>query len=204
MSNLPRGLRELISFFDQLPGIGPKSAARLSLYLFQTPESFLKNFGQAIEGLKTSVKSCSVCFNLDDQSPCRICRSKGRDRTKVCVVERVLDVIALEKTGKYKGLYHVLGGVINPLIQIGPEELNIDPLIKRIRDVDGIREIIFATNPTLEGEATAMYLKKRIEGLSRNGLAMTRIGHGLPFGADLDYADPGTLVQALKGRQKME
>ena len=194
----------MISFFDQLPGIGPKSAARLSLYLFQTPETFLKDFGQAIEGLKTSVKSCLICFNLDDQGPCRICRSKQRDRTKVCVVERVLDVIALEKTGKYQGLYHVLGGVINPLIQIGPEELHIDSLIKRVRNTEEIKEVIFATNPTLEGEATAMYLKKRIDNLGQNGLTLTRIGHGLPFGADLDYADPGTLVQALKGRQEME
>ncbi len=199
---LPRALKKLIAFFDQLPGIGPKSAARLALYLFQTPQSFLTDFGKTIGELKNQVKACSICFNLDDQDPCRICQSETRDRKKICVVEKVLDVIALENTGKYDGLYHILGGAINPLAQIGPEELNIGPLLARLKTDTKIKEVILATNPTLEGEATAMYLKKKIDSLGKN-LIITRIGHGLPLGADLDYADPGTLIQALIGRRRV-
>jgi recombination protein RecR len=202
MKTLPRGLSKLISFFDQLPGVGPKSAARLALYLFQTPQTFLTDFGQTITNLKSEVKICSICFNLDDQDPCRICQSASRDRKKICVVEKVLDVIALENTGKYDGLYHILGGAINPLAQIGPEELNIQSLLQRLKNQPEVKEIILATNPTLEGEATALYLKKKIDSLGLN-LVITRIGHGLPLGADLDYADPGTLTQALEGRKKL-
>jgi recombination protein RecR len=201
-SSLPKGLKSLISFFDRLPGIGPKSAARLALYLFQTPQSFLDEFSAAVGQLKNEVKTCSICFNLDDSDPCRICSSEKRNKNRICVVERVLDVLAIESTGKYTGVYHVLGGVINPLAQVGPEELTVEQLMHKISDNPEIEEIIIATNPTLEGEATAMYLKKKIDEDGK-GVLVTRIGHGLPMGADLDYADPGTLVQALEGRRQL-
>ncbi len=201
-SSLPKGLKSLISFFDRLPGIGPKSAARLALYLFQTPQSFLDEFSTAVNQLKNEVKTCSICFNLDDSDPCRICSSEKRNKNRICVVERVLDVLAIESTGKYTGVYHVLGGVINPLAQVGPEELTVEQLMHKISDNPEIEEIIIATNPTLEGEATAMYLKKKIDEDGK-GVLVTRIGHGLPMGADLDYADPGTLVQALEGRRQL-
>lgn len=201
-SSLPRGLKNLISFFDRLPGIGPKSAARLSLYLFQTPQSFLDEFSKAVGQLKNEVKTCSICYNLDDSDPCRICSSEKRNKNKICVVERVLDVLAIESTGKYEGVYHVLGGVINPLAQVGPEELTVEQLMRKITENPEIEEVIIATNPTLEGEATAMYLKKKLDEIGK-GILVTRIGHGLPMGADLDYADPGTLVQALEGRRQL-
>lgn len=200
-SSLPKGLKNLISFFDRLPGIGPKTATRLSLYLFQTPQSFLDEFGKAIEQLKNEVKTCSICYNLDDSDPCRICSSEKRNKNKICVVERVLDVLAIESTGKYNGVYHVLGGAINPLAQVGPEELTIEQLMRKVTENPEIEEVIIATNPTLEGEATAMYLKKKLDEKGK-GILVTRIGHGLPMGADLDYADPGTLVQALEGRRQ--
>lgn len=202
MEKLPLPLQRLINFFERLPGIGPKTAARLVFYLFQTPDSFLNEFAQALEDLKKKILSCSICFNLDESDPCRICSDPRRQRSLLCVVERPLDILAIEKTGHYHGLYHVLGGVINPLEHIGPEQLHIRPLLNRIKNTPQLEEIILATNPTMEGEATALYLKKEI-GKINPQLKVTRIGHGLPLGADLDYADPGTLTEALRGRQKM-
>ena len=201
-SVLPPALRHLIELFDQLPGIGPKSAARLALYLWQTPVEFRQRLGKAIGDLELGVKTCSICFNLDDQDPCHICQDASRDRTTICVVEQVLDVLALERTGRYHGLYHVLGGAINPLAQVGPDQLHIAPLLQRVKENPEVKEIILATNPTMEGEATALYLKKQLEKI-RPDLQITRIGHGLPMGADLDYADQETLSQAMEGRKDM-
>jgi len=200
---LPPALSRLINFLDQLPGIGPKSAARLALYLLQTPPQFRQQLGDSISNLSAGVKTCSVCFNLDDQDPCRICQDSSRDQSKICVVEQVLDVLALERTGRYRGLYHVLGGAINPMIQIGPDQLHIGPLLARVKKHPEIKEIILATNLTLEGDATALYLQKQLE-QARPDLKVTRIGHGLPMGADLDYADPETLSQAMAGRREMD
>ncbi len=200
---LPPALRRLIELFDQLPGIGPKSAARLALYLLQTPPQFRQKFAAAISQLDQGVVTCSICFNLDDQDPCHICRDESRDRSTICVVEQVLDVIALERTDRYRGLYHVLGGAINPLAQIGPDQLHIAPLLQRVKDHLEVKEIILATNPTMEGEATALYLREQLAKI-RPDLRITRIGHGLPMGADIDYADPETLSRALAGRQTLE
>lgn len=201
-TRLPLPVKRLISFFERLPGIGPKSAARLTFYLLLTPKSFLREFAQALIDLKEKVVVCSICFNIDEKNPCFICRDQSRDRTVVCVVEKPLDIIALENTKQYSGLYHVLGGVINPLEHIGPEQLNISSLLERIRDDSQVKEVIVAVNPTMEGEATTLYLKKELKKV-RPDILVTRIGHGLPFGADLDYADPGTLSEALKGRRSL-
>jgi len=190
-----------MDFFERLPGIGPKTAARLVFYLTQTPRSSLVDFAQALVDIKDKVFLCPICFTLDDKNPCRICADQSRDRKTICVVERPLDILAIEKTDQYKGLYHVLGGVIDPLNHIGPEQLHIAPLLARVKKPGETEEVILATNPTMEGEATALYLRKEISGKSPR-VKITRIGHGLPLGADLDYADPGTLTEALKGRQK--
>jgi recombination protein RecR len=195
-------VKRLIGFFERLPGIGPKSAARLVFYLLLTPKGFLAEFAQAITDLKEKVVVCQSCFNIDEENPCWICRDTTRDKSLICVVEKPLDIIAIEKTGQYHGLYHVLGGVINPLEHIGPEQLHIAPLLERVKGDEGIKEVVIAVNPTMEGEATALYLKKQLQG-KRPDLLITRIGHGLPFGADLDYADPGTLTAALKGRRSL-
>ena len=200
MEKLPRPLRDLIEVFEKLPGIGPKTAARLSFYLFQTPKSFVDQFVQGLLGIKEKLSLCSVCYNIDESNPCRFCQDSSRQKDVICVVERPLDVLAIEQIGSYKGQYHVLGGVINPLLHIGPEDLYIKPLLERVSGGKKIEEIIVATNPTIEGEATSLYLK-RILFKENPGLKITRIGHGLPMGADLDYADPGTLSEALKGRQ---
>ncbi len=201
-SILPAPLRDLIELFDQLPGIGPKLAARLVFYLLQTPPHFRQQLGKSIAELNLGVKRCSICFNIDDQDPCRICRDPERNQKQICVVEQVLDILALEKTGHYHGLYHVLGGAINPLAQIGPEQLHIAPLLERIKNHPEVKEVILATNPTLEGEATALYLQKQLRRL-RPDLKISRIGHGLPMGADIDYTDPATLIQALEGRREL-
>lgn len=219
--NLPKSLQNLINLFQQLPGIGPKTAARLVFYLWQTPEHYVEKFSQGLIDLKEKTKQCSVCFNLDDQDPCTICRDSNRDQTQICVVERPLDIIALEKIGDYNGVYHVLGGVINPVNHIGPDELHIAPLLKRLQKtleaadqasskVDGSEiELILATNPTMEGEATANYLARKIKeqqgnkATGKQGVKITRLGQGLPTGADLDYADAWTLKQAWENRREV-
>jgi len=201
MSQLPLPIGRLISFFERLPGIGPKTAARLVFYLLQTPKSYLVDFARALVDIKEKVAICPICFNIDDKNPCRICTDSDRDKSVVCVVEKALDILAIEKTAKFSGIYHVLGGVINPLEQIGPDQLHIKQLIERVGPKTAISEVILATNPTMEGEATALYLRREISRINPQ-ISISRIGHGLPMGADLDYADPGTLTEALKGRQK--
>ena len=217
---LPKSVRDLIDQFERLPGIGPKTAARLTYYLLQAPEKEALNFAQSLQKLKSETKICSTCKNIDEADPCSICSDTTRDRTLVCVVERPLDILAVEKSGKYKGLYHVLGGSISPLNNIGPEELYIEDLEKRLassveRIEEGgserlnaksytliaIHEVILATNAHLEGETTAMYLAKLIK-KSFPQVKVTRIGRGLPVGADLEYADEVTVARAMEGRSE--
>jgi len=206
MYKLPKVLRTLAESFERLPGIGPKTAARLSFYLLSVPQSFLDEFSDVLENLKKRVVRCQNCFGVDEDNPCYICRDENREKKLICVVESPLDIIAIEKTGKFKGVYHVLGGVLNPLQHIGPEDLKIVELLDRVKKIleDGEVEVLLATNPTMEGEATALYIKKEMKnglGVSLfDRLKITRIGSGLPVGADLSYADEVTLTKALSGR----
>jgi len=199
--NLPRPLRKLIESFEKLPGIGPKSAQRLAFYLLHVPQDNLDEFAQAVSQLKEKTILCSICFNVSETDPCPVCSSQNREKTIICVVEQPLDVLALEKTNIFKGSYHVLHGAISPLNNIGPDELYIDSLIERLNSKPWpIKEVILAMNPNMEGEATAMYLAKRIK--SKNPkIKITRLGQGLPTGADLEYADEVTLAKALDGRK---
>jgi recombination protein RecR len=191
----------LIEAFHRLPGIGPKSAQRLAYHVLRAPEEEATDLADALVEVKRSVVLCERCQNLTDTNPCRICLDTGRDRTIVCVVEEPLDVQAIERTGGYGGLYHVLHGVISPSDGVGPEELKIAELLTRIRDVDtDVNEVIVATNPNLEGEATSMYLARLLQPL---GLKVTRLARGLPAGADLEYADDVTLGRALEFRQQV-
>jgi recombination protein RecR len=200
--NFPRPIRKLIESFERLPGVGPKTAARLTFYLLHVPQELLDEFAESLSNLKKDTVLCSICFNVSDRDPCPICTDRSRDKTVICVVEEPLDVLALEKTGKYDGVYHVLHGAISPLNNIGPEEIKIDELIKRLNNTADIKEIILAVNPNMEGEATAMYINKEIKKLPNSGYKITRLGQGLPTGADLEYADDQTLSRALEGRKE--
>lgn len=196
-------LLRLIESFQKLPGIGPKTAQRLSYYLLHVPQKELEEFSEAIERLKKDTVLCSVCKNVSESDPCPICQDEARDASIILVVEQPLDIIALEKTGKYEGLYHVLHGSISPLENIGPEEIYIPDLLERIEKED-LDEVIIATNPTMEGDATAMYLSKEIKKRKDGkGFKVTRLGMGIPTGADLEYADETTLAQAIMGRKDL-
>lgn len=188
----------LIEEFNKLPGIGPKSAQRLAYHLLRGSDEEATSLAEAILTIKEKIKLCSVCFNITDCDPCLICQDKERDHSKICVVERPSDIPPLERTGKYKGVYHVLHGAISPAQGIGTEELKAKELLSRLRD-GSVTEIILATNPNLEGETTAMYLRRMILPL---GIRITRLARGLPFGADLEYADDMTLGQALEDRRE--
>ncbi len=210
MRILPRSVEKLIESFSKLPGIGPKTAGRLTFYLLHVPQAELDNFSGAIKNLKLQTVYCSKCFNIGEADPCVICSSLDRDEEIICVVEQPIDILSIEKTGKYKGVYHVLHGRIDPLNNIGPDEIRIDELIKRVK-TGKIREIILATNLNMEGEATAMYINREITNLIRqladkipNGekLIITRIAHGLPVGGDIEYADEVTLTKAMEGRRE--
>lgn len=192
MSLLPKALSKLIESFGRLPGIGPKTATRLAFYLLHVPEEELVEFAKHLSELKANTVLCSICKNIAEVDPCAICSNPSRDRSMICVVEQPTDVLAIERTGKYNGVYHVLHGSIDPLNNIGPDELYIDDLLKRKAD-----EIILATNPNMEGEATAMYIYKKIS----HKVKVTRLAHGLPVGADIEYADEVTLSRALEGRR---
>lgn len=199
---LVKAVSRLIEAFERLPGVGPKTAQRLAFYLLHNPQKELDKFAQALERLKKDTKICSLCFNVGEQDPCEICTDRSRERTKICVVEEPLDVMAIEKGGFYDGLYHVLHGVISPLNNIGPEELHVDDLLPRLKNGE-VKELILATNPNMEGEATAMYIKKLItEGTKLKQIKISRIGRGLPIGADLEYADEVTLGRAFEGRRE--
>jgi len=187
----------LIEEFNKLPGIGPKTAQRLTFYLLRMPAEEARGLAEAIVEVKERIGFCSTCFNITESDPCCVCRG-ARDRSMICVVEEPLDVLALERTGHYKGLYHVLHGAISPMEGIGPEELRIRELLGRLGE--GVQEVILATNPNLEGEATAMYLSKLLTPL---GAKVTRLARGLPVGGDLEYADEVTLTRALEGRREL-
>ena len=187
----------LIDEFHKLPGIGPKTAQRLAYYLIRMPADEARGLAEAIGAVKDRIVLCGECFDITESDPCSICVDEGRDRTRLCVVEEPLDVRALERTRSYRGLYHVLHGVISPINGIGPEDLKIKGLLKRLR-IDGVEEIVIATNPNVEGEATALYLQRLLSAL---GVSITRPARGLPVGGDLEYADEVTLGRAIEGRQ---
>ena len=202
---IPRAIQDLIASFEKLPGIGPKTAQRLTFYLLHVPQENLENFAQSLENLKKNTILCSICKNIGETDPCWVCSDSSRDKKTIMVVEQPLDLLALERTRRFKGVYHVLHGAINPLDNIGPDEIFITQLTVRVRDLieEGNIELILATNPTMEGEATAMYIRRQLEGLNgdQNKLTLTRLGVGLPTGADLEYADENTLTQAIEGRK---
>ncbi|MBP9716797.1 MAG: recombination protein RecR [Candidatus Levybacteria bacterium] len=198
---VPKSIQNLIESFEKLPGVGPKTAQRLTFYLLHVPQYELDKFASSLTLLKTGTTICSNCFTVGESDPCEICEDKSRDQGLICVVEEPLDVLALERGGKYKGVYHVLHGRIDPLNNIGPDEIYIDKLLERIKKSE-ITEIILATNPTMEGEATAMYITKQIKA-DNPDIRLTRIGRGLPIGADLEYADEITLQRALEGRSEL-
>ncbi len=189
----------LIEAFHKLPGIGPKSAQRLTYHLLRAPAEEARALAEAITEVKEKTVLCSLCQNIADSDPCAICSNPERDHGAICVVEEPLDILALERAGAYRGLYHVLHGVISPMDGVGPDELKVKELLSRLRSGE-VREVIMATNPNLEGEATAMYIARLISPLE---VKVTRLARGLPVGADLEYADNVTLARALEGRQEV-
>lgn len=197
MHGVAEPIQRLIEAFERLPGIGPKSASRLAFYMLRAPNDQVQDLADAIASLKEDIVYCSRCQNLSVTDPCAICNDLGRNQHQVCVVEDPLDVVAIERTGAYKGLYHVLHGVINPVEGIGPDDLRVDALLDRMEQ-EPIQEVLIATNPNMEGEATAMYLARL---LHPKGVRVTRLARGLPVGGDLEYADEVTLSRALEGRR---
>lgn len=199
---IPKSLEKVIEGFERLPGIGPKSAQRLGFYLLHVPQTDLDDFAHSISSLKKNTQMCQICHNIGTLDICEVCADNERDQATICVVEDALDVIAFEKSGKYRGIYHVLHGVVDPLNSIGPDDIYIPQLVERItKNSDQISEIIIATNPTMEGEATAMYIVKQVK-IQNGDIKITRIGRGLPVGADIEYADEVTLSRALEGRSE--
>ncbi|GMB10182.1 DNA replication and repair protein RecR [Thermolongibacillus altinsuensis] len=195
----PEPISKLIDSFMKLPGIGPKTAVRLAFFVLNMKEEVVLDFAKALVNAKRNLTYCSSCGHITDKDPCYICEDDKRDRTTICVVQDPKDVIAMEKTKEYNGLYHVLHGAISPMEGIGPEDIKIAELLKRLQD-DTIQEVILATNPNIEGEATAMYISRLIK---PTGVKITRIAHGLPVGGDLEYADEVTLSKALEGRREL-
>jgi recombination protein RecR len=189
----------LVEQFHKLPGIGPKTAQRLTYYLVRMPEEEARSLAEAVLAVKERIILCSVCYNITESNPCDVCSDPAREQSRICVVEEALDVLALERTGVYRGLFHVLHGVISPMNGVGPDDLRIHPLLSRLRN-GSVEEVILATNPNLEGEATSMYIHKLIGPL---GVKVTRLARGLPVGGDLEYADEVTLGRAVEGRQEL-
>lgn len=198
---IPRAIERVVEGFERLPGIGPKSAQRLGFYLLHVPQEQLDEFADALSNLKKEIMLCQNCYNIGNTEICEICSDEKRDNSFICVVEDALDVVALEKSRKFNGIYHVLHGVVDPLNSIGPDDIYIPQLVERVGKNPDITEILIATNPTMEGEATAMYLHKRIQEKNPK-IKVTRIGRGLPIGADIEYADETTLSRALEGRRE--
>lgn len=196
----PQSLIALIDSFKKLPGVGPKTAERMALHTLKLTNQDVEDFANSLTQVMESIKDCKICHHITDEDKCQVCKDEVRDKTTICIVEHSKDVIALEKMNAYHGLYHVLGGSINPLEGIGPDDLNLRSLIIRLQNNDDIRELILATNPTIEGETTALYLKKL---LGETDLIISRIAHGLPVGGDLEYADEITLSKALEGRREL-
>jgi len=199
---LPQPIQDLINAFSRLPGVGPKTASRLTFYLLRTPDNLSLDLADALQNLKSGTAFCPICFNITEagRAECEICANPDRDGALLCVVEEPLDVLALERTGGYRGRYHVLHGVLSPIEGIGPEDVKIRELLERVQ-VDDVSEVILATNPSMEGDATAMYLSRRLLSLE---VRITRLARGLPMGGDLEYADQSTLLRALAGRQEMD
>ena len=198
---LPESIQSVINSLERLPGIGPKSASRLAFYLLRAPDEVSQDLSTALANLKVKTAFCQECFNITEagREICEICESSRRDGSLICVVEEALDVLALERTGGFQGKYHVLQGVLSPIEGIGPDDLKIKQLIARVRN-GAVKEVILATNPSMEGDATALYLRQQLEPL---GVKVTRLARGLPVGGDLEYADQNTLLRALSGRQEM-
>ncbi|MBU1164720.1 recombination mediator RecR [Patescibacteria group bacterium] len=192
-------ISKLISYFSDLPGIGPKTAEKFVFYLVKQNKEYLQGFSQTISDLIDRIKICSICHNYSEKSTCSICDNSKRNKTVICVVARPQDIAALEKTHEYQGVYHMLGGVLNPLEEVTPDKLNITQLLERIKK-DKSKEIILALNPDIEGETTSLYLKKTLQPLN---VKITRLARGLPMGSDLEYADEVTLTNALKGRREI-
>jgi len=193
-------IEDLVTELAKLPGIGSKTAQRLAFHLLKQPADAAERLAQAIRRVRAQVMACGACGNLSDEDPCAICRDPRRDPTLLCVVEEAKDVAAIERAGRYRGHYHVLGGRVSPLDGVGPEALRIGPLVDRVRNGAGVREVIVATNPSMEGEVTATYLQQV---LRPTGVRVTRIARGLPVGGDLEYADGVTIAQALAARREM-
>jgi recombination protein RecR len=201
MNILPKAVSVLIQSFEKLPGIGPKTAQRLVFYLLHVPQKELDEFAERLSGLKSKTVTCSICKNIVESDPCHICSHPGRDKSVICVVANPADVLAIERTGQYQGVYHVLHGLIDPLNNIGPDEIYLADLLRRVSVTpDPVREVILAVSPTMEGEATAMYLSKELS--RKSPLKVTRLAHGLPTGSDIEYADEVTLIRALEGRRQ--
>ncbi|MBD3156679.1 recombination protein RecR [Candidatus Peregrinibacteria bacterium] len=194
---LPPSLKKLIDELSRLPGIGPKTAQRLAVHLLRSPHARIKPLGEALLSLQDGLAFCEECWHVTEESPCSICSDDSRDKTQICVVEEVLDVIAIEKTDKFKGLYHVLHGVLSPIDGVGAEQLKMKELFDRLEQHPEINELVLATNPSLEGEATALYIQKQ---LADSRVSVSRIARGLPIGADLEYADSVTLGKAMLHR----
>ena len=206
--SLPKSIQKTIDEFSRLPGIGPKTAARLTFYLLTKSDQDIKNLGSTISGLKDNLVFCKICYNISETNPCAICRDEKRNKNVLCVVEEPLDVLAIDRTD-FNGLYHVLGGVISPVDGIGPDNLKIPQLFDRLKSENVIKEIILATDPSLEGEATAMYIQKTIAELQKSGkinknIKISRLARGLPVGGDIEYADEMTLKRALEGREDIK
>ncbi|MDF2683434.1 recombination mediator RecR [Brevibacillus choshinensis] len=195
----PEPVSKLIEGFMKLPGIGPKTAGRLAFFVLNMKEDDVLDLAKALVNAKRQLHYCSVCNNITDLDPCHICRDKRRDGSIICVVQEPRDVVAMEKTREFEGYYHVLQGAISPMDGIGPEDIRIPDLLKRLSD-EQVKEVILATNPNIEGEATAMYISRLIKPF---GIRVTRIAHGLPVGGDLEYADEVTLTKALEGRREL-
>lgn len=201
MPILPEPVQNLINALERLPGVGPKTASRLTFHLLRSNDDLPNQLADALKAIRTATGTCQTCFNITvaGRTECDICQDEHRDASSICVVEEPLDVLALERTGGFTGRYHVLHGVLSPIEGVGPEDLKIRPLIERVRQ-GTIREIIIATNPSMEGDATALYLHQQLIPL---GVRVTRLARGLPMGGDLEYADQNTLLRALAGRQEM-
>lgn len=199
MEQYPMPIGNLIEQLSKLPGIGKKTAQRLAFYILEMEDLEVEKLSKSIINAKEKIRLCSVCCNLTDEDPCHICKDKGRDESTICVVERPKDIIAMEKSNEYKGKYHVLHGVISPMDNVGPKDIKIKELLDRLTD-GLVEEIIIATNPTVEGEATAIYLSKLIKPL---GIKVTRIAHGIPVGGDLDYFDEVTISKAMENRREI-
>lgn len=196
----PEPISKLIDSFMKLPGVGPKTAVRLAFFMLEMKQDDVLDFAKSMIDATRKLQYCSECGHITDQDPCYICGDQHRDRTQICIVQDVRDVIAMEKMREYQGLYHVLHGAISPMEGIGPDDIKITELLNRLKD-DEIKEVILATNPNIEGEATAMYISRLLKSIGITGLKVTRIAHGLPVGGDLEYADEVTLSKALEGRR---